>query len=84
VCQIADYFKRAKPRSKIIVLDTNDDIVSKKGLFLAEWGGPYKGMIDYHPNSTLEDVDAASLTLKLITGYFASVKPANPRLPAKP
>jgi sulfite dehydrogenase len=65
VCQIADYFKRAKPRSKIIVLDTNDDIISKKGLFLAEWNGPYKGMIDYHPNSTLEDVDPASLTLKL-------------------
>jgi sulfide dehydrogenase [flavocytochrome c] flavoprotein subunit len=65
VCQVADYFKRAKPRSKILVLDTNPDITSKKGLFLAEWEGPYKGMIEYRPNSTLEDVDAASMTLKL-------------------
>jgi sulfite dehydrogenase len=71
VCQIADYFKRTKPRSKILVLDTNDDIVSKKGLFLAEWNGPYKGMIDYHPSSTLEDVDAAAMTLKL---QFDNVK----------
>jgi sulfide dehydrogenase [flavocytochrome c] flavoprotein chain len=65
VCQVADYFKRAKPRSKILVLDTNPDITSKKGLFLAEWGGPYKGMIEYRPNSTLEDVDTASMTLRL-------------------
>ena len=35
VCQVADYFKKAKPRSKIIMLDANPDIVSKKGLFLA-------------------------------------------------
>ena len=65
VCQVADYFKRAKPRSKILVLDTNPDITSKKGLFLAEWEGPYKGMIEYRPNSTLEDVDVGSMTLKL-------------------
>jgi sulfite dehydrogenase len=65
VCQVADYFKRAKPRSKILVLDANPDITSKKGLFLAEWEGPYKGMIDYRPNSALEDVDVASMTLKL-------------------
>jgi sulfide dehydrogenase [flavocytochrome c] flavoprotein subunit len=71
VCQVADYFKRAKPRSKILVLDTNPDITSKKGLFLAEWEGPYKGMIEYRPNSTLEDVDAASMTLKLT---FENVK----------
>ncbi|MGQ0750303.1 MAG: FCSD flavin-binding domain-containing protein [Betaproteobacteria bacterium] len=71
VCQVADYFKRAKPRSKIIVLDSNPDITSKKGLFLQSWDGPYKGMIDYRPNSELEDVDAKGMTLKLT---FGSVK----------
>jgi sulfite dehydrogenase len=65
VCQVADYFKRAKPRSKILVLDANPDIVSKKGLFVAAWQDMYKGMIDYRPNSTLEDVDARTMTLKL-------------------
>jgi hypothetical protein len=39
ICQVADYFKRAKPRSKIIVLDANPDIVSKKGLFLPDGTG---------------------------------------------
>jgi sulfite dehydrogenase len=68
VCQVADYFKRAKPRSKIIVLDSNPDIVSKKGLFLQSWDGPYKGMIEYRPNSELQDVDAKGMTVKLLGG----------------
>lgn len=71
VCQVADYFKRAKPRSKILVLDSNPDITSKKGLFLQSWDGVYKGMIDYRPNSELDDVDVRTMTVKLT---FDSVK----------
>lgn len=71
VCQVADYFKKAKPRSKIIVLDSNPDITSKKGLFLAAWNGMYKGMIDYRPNSELADVDVRGMTVKL---QFGDVK----------
>jgi sulfide dehydrogenase [flavocytochrome c] flavoprotein chain len=71
VCQIADYFKRAKPKSKILVLDSNPDITSKPGLFRAEWNGQYKGLIEYRPNSELEDVDARGMTVKLT---FDSVK----------
>ena len=65
VCQVADYFRRAKPKSKILVLDTNPDITSKPGLFRAEWNGPYKGLIEYRPNSELEDVDAKTNTIRL-------------------
>lgn len=65
VCQVADYFKRAKPKSKIIVLDSNPDLVSKKGLFLTAWNGLYKGLIDYRPNSELADVDVKAMTVKL-------------------
>jgi len=36
-CQVAAYFKQAKPKSKVLILDGNEDIVSKKGLFLAAW-----------------------------------------------
>jgi sulfide dehydrogenase [flavocytochrome c] flavoprotein chain len=71
VCQVADYFRKAKPKSKIIVLDSNPDITSKKGLFLQSWNGPYKGMIDYRPNSELQDVDAKGMEVKLT---FDSVK----------
>jgi len=65
VSLIAAYFKKAKPRSKVIVLDSNPDIVSKKGLFLAAWNSMYKGMIDYRPNSELQDVDVNGMTVKL-------------------
>jgi sulfite dehydrogenase len=71
VCQVADYLKRAKPKSKIIVLDANPDIVSKKGLFLASWNGLYKGLIEYRPNSELADVDVKGMAVKLT---FDSVK----------
>jgi sulfite dehydrogenase len=58
VCQVAHYFKQHKPKSKILVLDANPDIQSKKGLFLKEWNGQYKGMIDYQPNMPVVEVDA--------------------------
>jgi sulfide dehydrogenase [flavocytochrome c] flavoprotein subunit len=80
VCQVADYFKKAKPKSKIIVLDSNPDITSKKGLFLAAWNGLYKGMIDYRPNSEIADVDIKGMTVKLqfenVKGDVINVVPA--------
>ncbi len=60
VCQVAHYFKTAKPRSKVVVLDANPDIQSKKGLFLAAWNGPFKGLVDYRPNMSVTEVDARS------------------------
>jgi sulfide dehydrogenase [flavocytochrome c] flavoprotein chain len=80
VCQVADYFKKAKPKSKIIVLDANPDITSKKGLFLAAWNGLYKDMIDYRPNSEIADVDIKGMTVKLqfddVKGDVINVVPA--------
>ena len=70
-CQVAHYFKTAKPKSKVLILDANEDVVSKKGLFMAAWNGPYKGIVEYRPNSELEDVDVATLTAKL---QFGGVK----------
>lgn len=64
VCQVASYFKQAKPRSKVILLDANEDIVSKKGLFTAAWKELYGGMIDYRPNQEAKDVDHKALTVK--------------------
>ena len=63
VCQVASYFKTAKPRARIIVLDGNPDIVSKKALFLAAWNGPYKGMIDYRANALVTELDAGTRTV---------------------
>lgn len=71
VSLVAFYFKQAKPRAKILILDANPDIVSKKGLFTKAWEDLYKGMIEYRANSELVDVDASTLTAKL---QFENVK----------
>ena len=48
-CQVAHYFSRAKPRSKVLILDANDDVVSKGALFKRIWAQRYPGMIEYRP-----------------------------------
>jgi len=63
-CQVASYLKEHKPKSKVLVLDANPDIVSKKGLFMAAWNELYPGMVEYRPNSMVLGVDAASKTAK--------------------
>lgn len=68
VCQVAAYFKAAKPRSKILVLDENGDVTSKGPLFKKAWSELYAGMIDYRPNSKAVDVDVATGTVKLEFG----------------
>ena len=63
-CQVASYFVKTKPKSKVIVLDANAEIVSKKGLFTKAFNEMYAGMIDYRPNSIIAEVDIASKTVK--------------------
>jgi NADPH-dependent 2,4-dienoyl-CoA reductase/sulfur reductase-like enzyme len=62
---IAAYFKRAKPRSKVLVLDANPEITSKGPLFRRAWADLYPGIIEYRPNSTAIGIDAATMTIKL-------------------
>jgi len=64
-CQVAWYFSRHKPRSKVLILDANDKVVSKEPLFKAAWKDLYPGMVEHVPNSELVDVDPATLTAKL-------------------
>jgi sulfite dehydrogenase len=62
-CMVASYFKVHKPKSKVLILDGNPDIQSKKGLFLKAWDQHYKGLIEYRPNAELKEV--SGLTAKL-------------------
>jgi sulfide dehydrogenase [flavocytochrome c] flavoprotein chain len=67
-CQVAWYFQQAKPKSKVLILDANEDVVSKKGLFTKAWTGQFKGMIEYRNNQEIQDVDAKTNTLKMTFG----------------
>lgn len=61
-CQIAAYLKTAKPGSKLIVLDANPDIVSKKPLFSRVFAEDYKDIIEFRAGSVVTEVDARSKT----------------------
>jgi NADPH-dependent 2,4-dienoyl-CoA reductase/sulfur reductase-like enzyme len=63
-CQVAWYFKRAKPKSKVLILDGNGDVTSKGPLFKKAWAEEYKGIVEYRPNFVLTDVDVAAKTAK--------------------
>jgi sulfite dehydrogenase len=63
-CQVASYFKQAKPRSKVLILDANEDVTSKGGLFKAAWRDLYGSIIEFRGNSEVKAVDARALTVK--------------------
>jgi sulfide dehydrogenase [flavocytochrome c] flavoprotein chain len=65
VCQVASYFKKAKPKSKILVVDANPDVSSKGPLFKRAWADLYPGLIEYRGNARAIGVDEKTMTVKL-------------------
>ncbi len=63
-CMVASYFSKAKPKSKVLILDANEDVTSKGPLFKKAWADRYKNIIEYQPRHTLIDIDVAGSTLK--------------------
>lgn len=62
-CLVAAYLKRAKPRSKVVVLDANPEIVSLGAHFKKAWDSRFGGMIDHHPAMQVSRVDAKAKTV---------------------
>ena len=62
--QVAHYFKQHKPKSKVLILDANQDVTSKGPLFKKFWADNYKGILDYVPQHKVVGVDAKTNTLK--------------------
>ncbi|WP_332879377.1 NAD(P)/FAD-dependent oxidoreductase [Massilia sp. S19_KUP03_FR1] len=69
-CQVAFYLKTHKPRSKVMVLDANPVITSKRALFERAFRELYPGMIEYVPGSEVQHVDVAT---RLVTTAFERV-----------
>ena len=61
---IAGYFKAAKPRSKVLILDANPDVTSKGPLFKKVWAEQYKGIIEYRGQHKATAVDAKAGIIK--------------------
>ena len=62
--QVAHYFKQAKPKSKVLILDANPDVTSKASLFKKFWNDNYKDIIEYRPNHKVTAVDAENSSIR--------------------
>ena len=62
--QVAHYFKRSKPRSKVLILDANPDVTSKGPLFKRAWADLYPGIIEFRGNSKVVAVDPAAMAVR--------------------
>lgn len=61
---VAAYFKRHKPRSKVLILDGNLDVTSKGPLFKKAWAELYGPMVEYRPQHKAIEVDGATRTVR--------------------
>jgi NADPH-dependent 2,4-dienoyl-CoA reductase/sulfur reductase-like enzyme len=61
---VAGYFKAAKPKSKVLILDANPDVTSKGALFKKVWAEQYKGIVEYRGQHRAVAVDVKTNTVK--------------------
>ncbi|HOB66770.1 FAD/NAD(P)-binding oxidoreductase [Ottowia sp.] len=69
-CLLADWLRVNKPRSKLIVLDANPDIVAERDNFMNAFLGLHGGVIEYHNNAEVLQADAAGMNLVTAGGTF--------------
>ena len=77
-CMVAAYLKQAKPRSKVLVLDANPEVQSKKALFERAFSQHYKDILEYRPNAELKEVsgNVAKLEFEDVKADVLNVVPA--------
>jgi sulfide dehydrogenase [flavocytochrome c] flavoprotein chain len=64
-CLIAHYLKKHKPKSKLILLDANPDVVSKKPLFTKAWSTYYKDNFQYIGAKKVTQVNVAGKSVSI-------------------
>ncbi len=64
-CVVADYLKRKKPGSNVIVLDANPKIMAEEHTFTTAFNQTYAGVIEYHSNVLLNEVEVVSSTKRI-------------------
>lgn len=69
-CLLADWLKVNKPRSKLLVLEADADIVAAKDNCMNAFLGLHGGVIEYHNNAEVLQADAAGMNLQTTAGNF--------------
>ena len=69
-CVVADWLKRNRPGSKVIVLDANPAITAERESFTRAFTVTHAGVIEYVPEAPVVFVDAAAKTIYTPMGAF--------------
>ena len=69
-CVVADWLKRNRPGSKVIVLDANPGITAERENFTRAFEVTHRGVIAYVPNAPVTSVDVATRTVHTALGPF--------------
>lgn len=67
-CVVADWLKRNRPGSKVIVLDANPGITAEAHTFTNAFDVVHKGVIEYHPGVNIASVDTTTMTVNTSIG----------------
>jgi NADPH-dependent 2,4-dienoyl-CoA reductase/sulfur reductase-like enzyme len=70
-CVVADYLKRKKPGSRIVVLDANSTIQAEPLTFDRAFNETYRGLLTYVPNAEITAVLSAEKKLVTTRGSFS-------------
>ncbi len=61
--QVANYFKKFKPKCKVLILDANQDVLSNSASFKRFWAERYPSIIEYRPQHKVTSVNATQKTI---------------------
>ncbi|QAZ38084.1 flavocytochrome C [Methylibium sp. Pch-M] len=73
VALVASYFKKAKPKSKVVLFDANPDVTSKGALFKKAWSELYPGLIEYRPQHKVVGIEGNTLKFEVQENFKADV-----------
>lgn len=71
-CVVADWLKKNKPGSKVVILDANPQILAEPKAFTEAFNVTHKGVITYVPNATIDHIDRATKTVYTSAGNFTA------------
>jgi NADPH-dependent 2,4-dienoyl-CoA reductase/sulfur reductase-like enzyme len=67
-CVVADWLKKNRKGSKVIVLDANPGITAEPLAFADAFNVVHKGVIEYRPGIKINSIDASTMTLNTSAG----------------
>lgn len=71
-CVVADWLKKNRPGSKVIVLDANPGITAEPLAFSNAFNVVHKGVVEYRPSVTINSIDASTMTLNTSAGNLTA------------